>query len=254
MVKSSTDSQPTNSLKLKDNFRAILKDYSPSRATVDILAGTKPVFLVGPTAAGRNTLINLLLKMGDYHYIVSDTTRKPRVNDGILEVNGVEYWFKNEADFLAGLKDGEYLEAAIIHDQQVSGMNVSEIQRAELTGKRAVTEIDVAGAITMQKYINNGLFIFLLPPTFDIWIQRLERRGKLEPSEFRRRLESAEQEIETAIGSGFYQFVVNNDINEATIAVNELATGRQPDIEKQSYGIDSAKQLIASIKIFLQNS
>jgi len=84
-----------------------------------LLQQTKFVPLVAITSSGRNTLIRELLKTGEYHFIVSDTTRKPRTNDGVMEQSGVEYWFRDEDEVLQDVKDGKFLEAAVIHSQQV---------------------------------------------------------------------------------------------------------------------------------------
>jgi guanylate kinase len=209
------------------------------------------VLLVGPTAAGRNTLINILSGTGRYHYIPSDTTRPPRVNNGIMEQNGREYWFKTEDDVLEGLQAGEYIEAALIHRQQVSGVNIHGLKLASTTGKIAITEIEPAGGAAYYAMKPNGLFIFLLPPNFDIWMQRLRGRGDMPEDELRRRLESARGEITTALTSDFYQFVINNEIHEAAMAVDELANGRAPDAEKQRLGRDHAEQLAIDVQLYL---
>lgn len=234
-------------------FQKILASYKPSEESLKLLTEIPFVLLVGPTAAGRNTLINLLSATGRYHYVVSDTTRKPRKNNGILEQNGVEYWFKKEEEFLEGLKQGAYLEAAVIHDQQVSGISVNELGRARNSGRIAIDEIEVDGAENVHNYSPGALFAFLLPPTFEIWMQRLKGRGHMDEAELRRRLESALNEIDTALKQDFYQFIVNNEIHEAAVAVDELANGRMPDNEKQSHGRSHAEQLLVDIQLYLKS-
>jgi len=73
-----------NELKHIDEFRAVLANYQPSEHAKGILRHTRLALLVGPTSSGKNTIIGELLHTGDYHYIVSDTTRKPRTNDGVM--------------------------------------------------------------------------------------------------------------------------------------------------------------------------
>lgn len=243
--------QNTNKLDKLDEFKTLLENYRPSGDSLTLLQDIPFVLLVGPTAAGRNTLINLLVDTGRYHYNVSDTTRKPRTNNGILEQNGVEYWFKDEETFLQGLRDGAYLEAAVIHNQQVSGMSIAELKRAHDSGKIAINEIEVDGAAHVHTYKPNALFIFLLPPTFEIWMQRLRGRGEMDEEEVRRRMASAVEEINIALDEDYYQFVINNEIHEAAVAVDELANGRTPDDEKQQLGRDHAEQLIIDIRLYL---
>src|ERR1700689_1309052 len=109
-------------------FRSALRDYHLSKAALQTLSQTKLVILVAPTSSGRNTIIWQLLKTGDYYFIVSDTTRQPRINDGKLERDGHEYWFRSEAEVLTDIQQGKYLEAAVIHNQQVSGISIRELQ------------------------------------------------------------------------------------------------------------------------------
>lgn len=240
-------STTSNILYRVEEFKSLLDEYSPSQASLNSLTESGMVFMVGPTASGRNTLINILVDTGRYNFVVSDTTRKPRTNNGILEQNGVEYYFLTEDEFLSGLKEGGYLEAAIIHEQQVSGISFRELNRSVSLGKISIDEIEVEGAKNVHQIIKNGLFVFLLPPTFDVWMQRLRGRGDLDEAELERRLKSSIQEISIALDSDFYHFVINNEIHEAAEAVDELANGRQPDGRKQELGINHAKQLIQDV-------
>ena len=238
-------------LKHLADFEQALKNYTPSKKTVEILKGMPLVSLIGPTASGRNTLINLLIQSGRYHVVVSDTTRKPRSNNGVMEQNGVEYWFKSEEEFLKGLQDGVYLEAAIIHKQQVSGINSADIEAASKADKIAINEIEINGAGNLHKFKPDTLFIFLLPPSFDVWMERIRGRGDVDEAELYRRLESALTEISSALQEDYYQFVVNYEIHEAAAAVDEIANGRALDDEKQQIGKDHAEQLLVDIQLFL---
>lgn len=234
-------------------FEQVLKSYQPNEDSLQTLRQTPLVFLVGPTASGRNTLIKLLIDTNRYHYIVSHTTRHPRKNNGVMEQNGREYWFVSEDEFLDGLKNGLYLEAAIVHGQQVSGISVAELDKARASGKIAVDEIEVAGAHKLKQYRPGMLFVFLLPPTFEIWMQRLRDRGQMDEDELMRRLASAREEITIALQEDFYQFVINKEIHEAAVAVDELANGRLPDTDKQRMGRDHAERLVIDINLYMSS-
>lgn len=234
-------------------FQKLLSEYAPSTETIEILKRTPLILMVGPTASGRNTLINLLVETGRYHYIVSDTTREPRTNNGVPETNGREYWFKSEAEFLQGIRDGAYLEAAIIHNQQVSGIGVAELSKASRLGKIAIDEIEPDGASHIHRYAPDKLFIFLLPPSFEIWMQRIRGRGDMNDDELVRRLTSATDEIRIALEESYYQFVINNEVHEAAEAVDKLANGRAPDADKQARGREFAKQLLVEVEQYLKS-
>ncbi len=243
-----------NKLERLDEFQEVLQAYRPSDETARLFTETQMVLLVGPTASGRNTLIAILVQTGRYHQIISTTTRMPRENNGVLEQNGVEYWFTSEDEFLRGLQAGEYLEAAIIHGQQVSGIKGAELQKAYDSGKIAIDEIEVAGGRTLHRLNPNAVFVFLLPPTFEIWMSRLTGRGQMTEQEVIRRFRSAQAEIQDALESDFYHFVINNEIHEAAMAVDELANGREPDPDKQARGRDHAERLLIDIQLYLGSS
>ncbi len=238
-------------LRLLDEFQAILKDYKQSDASKKLFAQVPLVILVGPTAAGRNTLINLLVQTGRYQMIMSDTTRAPRMDNGKLEENGKVYWFKSEEEVLKGLRNGEYVEARLVHNQQVSGANIKEIRKAYDHGAIALKEIEINGAISYRSYKPDLLSIFLLPPAFDVWMKRLRERGEIDDEEVRRRLESSVSEISLALSKDFFQFVINHEIHEAAQAVDEIANGRKLDPEKQQLGRNHAEQLLIEVQLFL---
>lgn len=237
-----------------EEFERLLKNYSPSSRSQEILNSLPLVLLAGPTASGRNTLINLLVQTGRYHYIVSDTTRPKRSNNGVMEQDGVEYWFKTEEEFLKGLKQGSYIEAAVIHKQQVSGQNISQLEIANNADKIAITEVQNDGAANIHRFRPDTLIIFLLPPSFDVWMKRIRGRGDSNSAELRRRLESAQDEISDALKKDYYQFVINHEIHEATQAVDELANHRALNPEKQQLGRDHAEQLLIDIQLLLATS
>jgi guanylate kinase len=241
-------------LKHLAEFERLLAAYQPSPESLRTLQSFPLMLLVGPTAAGRNTLINLLLQTGRYHYIVSDTTRKPRVNNGVMEKPGREYWFRNEEEFLRGLMEGAYLEAAIIHRQQVSGISIAELEAAKAVDKIPIDEIEVVGTENIHRYKPDALCIFLLPPSFEVWMRRLRDRGEMPEIEVRRRMQSAEHEIAVALEADYYLFVINTEINEAAVLVDSIANGQPYDQTLQEMARSHAEQLAIDIQIYLNNS
>ena len=232
-------------------FDAVLGEYKPDASVLELLNKTKFVVLSGTTASGRNSLINILLKSDKYHFIVSDTTRDPRENNGILEQNGREYWFKSEEELLDGLLAGQYLEAAVIHRQQVSGMHVDEIIKAQQAGQTALHEVDIQGALRFHDFKLSALVVFLLPPGLKVWLERLQGRGHMAKSEIRRRLESAEYEIEVALRQEFICFVVNHEIHDTAAEVDAIVKSGKYDHQIEASARLHAKQLLADVQDYL---
>lgn len=240
-----------NSLKHIEEFRKVLASYQPSDETRQILRQTHVVLLVGPSSCGKNTIINKLLESGEYRYVVSDTTRQPRVNNGVQEQDGREYWFRSEEDILEDLKAGKFLEAAIIHDQQVSGVSVRELKAATDSNKIAINEIEVVGADHVHALSPEAKFLFVMPPSFDEWMVRMSVRGELPEDEMKRRLESAIEEIVTALDRDFYTFVINDTFAHAARHVDALIHGKTDTPEDQEAARMVAREILDDTQKYL---
>lgn len=234
-------------------FRSVLNGYTLSKESLHTLLATKLALLVGPTACGRNTIINELVETGAYYHIVSDTTRTIRTKGGKpVEVNGREYWFRNEDDVLADLQQGEYMEAAIIHNQQVSGCNMRELEAAKQADKIAIKDMEPNGTHFVHGMKPDAVIIFVLPPNFDEWMHRLRTRSELPEDEIRRRLESSDAEIEVALHRDYYKFVINDRLEVAIMEVDMIAREGRTDAARQQAGRELAQQLHRDIKAYLK--
>lgn len=241
-----------NRLEHLSEFRQVLKTYTISKHSKQILRDTKLVLLVAPTSTGRNTIIRELLKTGNYHFIISDTTRKPRVNDGVLEQNGVEYWFRKEEDALEDLKNGKFLEAEIIHNQQVSGISIRELERAYNTHKTAITDIDILGTQNVVKANPNALPILVIPPSFDEWQRRIKNRGAMSDEEHIRRLQTACKIFETVLNQPYFKFVLNDEVLNAASQIEALVENNVDEENQQNYR-RLAKELLDKTQAFLKD-
>ena len=233
----------------KRNLNAIkdlLNGYAPTKDVTIELNKIQLTLLVAPTAAGRNSVIKHLVDLGDYHYIISDTTRPPRRNNGKLEKNGQVYWFKKESDFLGSLRKGEYIEAAVIHNQQASGININELIKASNENKYAITDIDFVGCSSILSLSKNVVPIFLLPPSFDVWMDRLNGRGVLSKDELQRRLFSAKKELNFALDNTNLTYVINNDLDDTVHKIDNLVRCNKI-LENQNKAKKLIKELLRNI-------
>lgn len=238
-----------NNLQHKADFTQLLGSYKPNQECLNILNSINLALLIAPVATGRNTIIKELLKLGNYHYLVSDTTRLMRVNDGVHEQNGVEYWFKNEELVLEGVKNGDYLGPAIIHNQQISGVHISEIKIALTDSKVAITDMDIQGADEIKILKPDTINIFLLPPTFEEWMRRLTERGAMEIDEKIRRLKSAVAEIAEVIPKKDVAIFINDDLTETVNKINNYILHQkydEDDDKAREHASDILKQLKAN--------
>lgn len=237
-----------NQLTHLPEFRKILENYQISKSGKKTLEKARLVLCSAPTATGRNTVIDELVKTGDFYFIVSDTTRQPRVNDGVLEKNGDRYWFRTEEEMLEDLRAGKLVEAEVIHQQQVSGMSVREIAKAGAEGKIAITDADRGGVKIVRAEKPDVMCLFFLPPNFKEWQRRIQSRGKMHPDELNRRLYTASHEIQTALDNDYYWFVINDRLEDAIAYCDKVAKQQHPDTDKQEEGRRLAKKLLQEVK------
>src|ERR1700745_1275470 len=97
------------SLPANRNWR---KSASKSKTLSKQFSRTGILFMVSaPSGAGKTTLCAALRQTPDFVYSVSCTTRAPRAG----EIEGDDYHFISEAEFLARVEAGEFLEHASVH-------------------------------------------------------------------------------------------------------------------------------------------
>lgn len=242
-----------NKLVQLNEFQKVLADYHISADSKAILKKTKIVALTAPSSSGRNTIIRELLKTGDYYFIVSDTTRKPRVNDGVLEKNGREYWFRDEKDMLADLKQGKFLEAEIIHNQQVSGISIRELKKASMHGKIAITDMDIGGTHNLVEANPSTVAIMVLPPDFKEWQRRIRTRGKMSRQEHRRRIETAQTIFKVALQQDYFAYVVNQNYQQSAAVIDTLVKTGSENLKNKEDGRKLIKELLHETQNFLES-
>jgi len=163
------------------------------------------LFIVcAPSGAGKTSLVGELLKADpQIRLSVSYTTRKPRPG----EVDGREYHFVTEQEFAQMTARGAFLENALVHGNHyaTSAHWISE-QRA--AGHDITLEIDWQGASQVQHVIPEAIGIFILPPSFETLMSRLNKRAQDSPDVIARRLAVARDEISHV---GEFKYVIIND-------------------------------------------
>lgn len=240
-------------LENKKQFEDVLRHYKVSKHGVSVLHNVNFVGMLGITSSGRNTIMNRLVQEGGFYYIVSDTTRPPRLNDGVKEGDGVVYWFRQESDMLDDLKKGLYLEAELIHDQQVSGVSIRELERAGFEHKIAITDIDHEGVHNILQVKPNAIIILTISPSFTEWMNRLNKRGAMESAEIKRRLTTAITMLEFVQNKyrGAIQCVINSDINVATEQVAAIANGDTSFDAQRHEALEVIQELMQGAKDYI---
>lgn len=179
-----------------------------------------PLLLVAGTAgSGKNSLIEKLLETGKYRPIISHTTRQPRPQ----EQSGAQYFFIDVNEMEEMIEARRFVEVKLIHQTQISGTSIEEVQKLKGGEVIGVTDIDVQGVAEYAAIRPDIRAVFLLPPSHDEWMRRLATRGNQDQDELQLRLESAERELEHALEAGNFHFIINTQLDKAAQEVMSFA-------------------------------
>lgn len=167
------------------------------------------IVLTGPTAVGKGTVeAKLRADHPEVWVSVSATTRAPRPG----EVDGVNYWFLTEDEFLAREAAGEFLETAVVHGMAHYGTLLKPVEEHLAAGVPTILEIDLQGARRVKQRAAEldleVVYVFIAPPSFEELERRLIGRGTETAEQQARRLETAK--VELAAESEFDVTIVND--------------------------------------------
>lgn len=162
-----------------------------------------------PSGAGKTSLCKEVIdNLGGLRHSVSFTTRAPRGS----EQDGVDYHFVPPQRFEAMVAAGEFAEWAEVHGNRY-GTAIATLEEARSAGVDLLLDIDCQGAAQLKRNYEHGVFIFILPPSYQELQRRLEGRQTDTPEVIARRMANAQGEIEAA---RWYDYlVVNDDFAEA---------------------------------------
>ena len=179
------------------------------------------VVLAGPSGVGKTSVIQELRgRVPELFFSVSATTRDPRPG----EVDGVHYRFVGPAGFDELIARRELLEWAEIHGGlQRSGTPREPVEQALAAGRPVLVEVDLQGARTIKSGLPEAVTVFLAPPSFDELARRLRGRGTESEAQFRRRLETAREELDAQ--DEFDVVVVNDDLQDVVARLVDLLVG-----------------------------
>lgn len=169
-----------------------------------------------PSGAGKTSLVTALLKADrGIRKSVSYTTRQPRPG----ESNGSHYHFVSVAEFERMAQAGDFLESALVHGNRYATSRkwVEEQVAADID---IVLEIDWQGAAQVRKLMPAAISIFILPPSFEALMQRLNTRGQDPADVIARRLANAREEI--AHVTDFDYVIINNDFRTAASELQDV--------------------------------
>ena len=216
------------------------REQGASETLASTVAGRGMLVVVSsPSGGGKGTLIRRVLKsVPNLGYSVSFTTREAREG----EVNGRHYFFVSVDEFKQKIEAGNFLEWAKVHGN-LYGTSYAQIQRELVEGHDIILEIDVQGAASVRRLVDDVVSVFILPPTFEILHARLEARGSERPDDLALRLKNSRGEVEHY--REFQYVIINDDADLAAAQLASIIYAERARVERQE---EAAQLVLASFK------
>ena len=177
------------------------------------------IVISAPSGAGKTTLCSeLQRRIPHIKFSVSCTTRPKRDH----EVDGVNYHFLSEHEFMEKVRNNEFIEFENVHGYFYGTLRKT-LEDALTKQEMILFDVDVNGAMTIKSnYSDNTCTIFILPPSLDDLKKRLIQRGSETEERINKRLERTAQEMEYK--DKFDACIINDDLAIAAEELNKLIT------------------------------
>jgi guanylate kinase len=176
-----------------------------------------------PSGAGKTTLTRRLLDefRPRLEFSVSHTTRPMRPG----EVDGRDYHFVTPVVFQEMIERGEFAEHAYVHRNRY-GTAQAPVEDALARGVDMIFDVDWQGANALaERWPEDSLKIFILPPSLDALAARLRTRATDDPSIIAQRLEKAIDEL--GHFDEYEHLIVNDDLERAYAVLRAIYLTRR---------------------------
>ncbi|MBI5755375.1 MAG: guanylate kinase [Nitrospirae bacterium] len=179
-----------------------------------------------PSGAGKTSLCKEVIKyIPNIQHSVSYTTRSSRPS----ETDGTDYHFITEGTFRKMIEDDAFIEWAIVHGNYY-GTSKKDLGVLLSRGIDIILDIDSQGAMQIKKRFKNGVFCYVLPPSFEHLIERLTVRKGDTPKEIKRRLKVAREEVKDY---RMYDYlIVNDDFDRALGELKAIITSARIKMDR----------------------
>jgi guanylate kinase len=168
------------------------------------------IVLSAPSGTGKSSICRHLLKEHpEIAFSVSYTSRKPRPG----EVDGKDYHFISREDFQRRIDEGEFVEW-VENYGNFYGTSANTIECVLKDGRDLLLDIEPRGAQAIKNRFPDAVFVFVLPPSLEELLRRLEKRGHETPQAIKDRFAQAESELKEVL---WYDYVIFNEELETAI-------------------------------------
>lgn len=213
-------------------FPAFFKDYQPSRESLSRIRNVCLLIVVGPSGVGKSSVIDGL----DLKYVPIDVTRARRPE----EQDGVDMFFRQDyGRLLAEIKSAKFLQFVVGVNGDFYGTRASSYPAA---GWAVMPILADVVPLFRQLGFKETLSVFITPPSYEEWMNRLQRHF-LSSGMLPKRLEEARRSLEFSLNDGQMHFILNDDLEAAVNQVKRLVAG-QPDADREDRAKAIARDLL----------
>lgn len=237
---------------LSSQIHDLAQRYHPPAEAKEVVAAARLVMIAGPIAAGKDSIMEGLLAKGGYGDVITHTTRPPRRNNGVLERDGVDYHFISEEKMLDMIQRQAFIE---VDDYvgQIHATSLDEVRRVADKNLIGLGDVEVNGIASYKALSPDVKVVFIVPPSAEELLDRLQKRhgdDALEEADVRQRLIVGIQEIEHALATGYFIFVINDDLETAIEQVDAIAHD-DIDVAASNKARQRAEKLLVELKHYI---
>jgi len=199
--------------------------------------------IAAPSGCGKTSLVEALIKNAKNLCVsVSHTTRPPRPD----EVNGINYYFVSINEFEEMIKNNAFVEHATVFDNHY-GSSTKLIKEKLDEGIDVILEIDWQGARQVKINMPNAISIFILPPSKEALLGRLQQRAQDNDATINKRMSDAKNQMQHF--NEFDYLIINDDFNSALNDLNLIICRPEKDSERFSLSLsEQSKKHIKLLK------
>lgn len=190
----------------------------------------KGLFLVisGPSGVGKGTVCKRVVKCNEkLLHSISMTTRLPRKG----EKEGVDYNFVKEEEFLRLIDSGAFMEWARVYGNYY-GTPAHQVEDILGKGFDVLLEIDVQGAKQIRSKYDDGIFVFLVPPSMEELLRRIKERAADSSYNIAKRYSAAHNELQEVWEYDY--FVINDDVSSAVKRIEAIILAEKCRVNKNN--------------------
>jgi guanylate kinase len=220
--------------------------YEPNPKVQAALGGVSLVVLMGPSGAGKDTL-RRKITVPPANLVVCDTIRAPRTNNDDPEVHGRDYHFRGDklAKVWKDVKKGQYVQIGMGPGK--SSFYGSRPQHYPETGTAVIDLTAEQLAVMRELPFKSVQGLYVVPPSYDKWQERLARRGELTQQELQHRYDEAQESLAISLADPAVDFIINEDLRRATLEARALISFGYRDQPRLDEGRVIATQMLEQL-------